>query len=45
MQIPVSKPLPDGCDGKDLVPFLKGDERGDVHEMLFWHNPDPTAAP
>ncbi|MHC4994886.1 MAG: sulfatase family protein [Planctomycetota bacterium] len=39
------KPLPDRCDGKDLVPFLKGDKRGDVHEYIFWHNADPTDAP
>jgi arylsulfatase A-like enzyme len=39
------KPLPERCDGKDLVPFLKGDKQGDVHEYLFWHNADPTDAP
>ena len=39
------KPLPDRCDGKDLVPYLEGDKKGDVHEYIFWHNADPTDAP
>ena len=39
------EPLPKRCDGKDLVPFLKGDKQGDVHEYIFWHNADPTDAP
>lgn len=39
------KPLPERCDGKDLVPYLKGDSQGDVHEYIFWHNADPTDAP
>ncbi|MFT5300717.1 MAG: arylsulfatase A-like enzyme [Mariniblastus sp.] len=39
------KELPKRCDGKDLVPFLKDDQQGDVHEYLFWHNADPTDAP
>jgi arylsulfatase A-like enzyme len=39
------KALPDRCDGKDLVPFLKGDKQGDVHEYIFWHNGDPTDEP
>ena len=38
------KTLPDRCDGKDLLPFLKGRKEGDVHEFLFWHNADPTDA-
>ena len=45
MAAAIDEPLPDGCDGKDLVPFLTGDETGDVHEFLFWHNADPTDAP
>ena len=36
------KPAPDRCDGKDLLPFLKKEKDGDVHEYLFWHNADPT---
>ena len=39
------KPLPDRCDGKSLIPYLKGDKKGDVHEYIFWHNADPTDAP
>ncbi len=39
------KPLPERCDGIDLVPYLKGDKQGDVHEYIFWHNSDPTDAP
>jgi len=36
------KPLPERCDGKNLLPFLKKEKEGDVHEYLFWHNADPT---
>jgi arylsulfatase A-like enzyme len=39
------KPLPERCDGRDLVPYLKGYKQGDVHEYIFWHNADPTDAP
>lgn len=39
------KPLPKRCEGKDLVPYLNGREKGDVHEYVFWHNADPTDAP
>jgi arylsulfatase A-like enzyme len=39
------RPLPQRCDGKDLVPYLKGDKQGDVHEYIFWHNADPTDEP
>jgi len=39
------KPLPERCDGKDLVPYLQGKKKGDVHEYLFWHNADPTDEP
>jgi arylsulfatase A-like enzyme len=45
MAAAAGQPLPERCDGKDLVPYLKGDKRGDVHEYLFWHNADPTDAP
>lgn len=38
------KPLPERCEGKDLLPYLKGQKKGDVHEYLFWHNADPTDA-
>lgn len=39
------EPLPDRCDGIDLLPFLNGDSTGDAHEYMFWHNADPTDAP
>ena len=26
------KPLPEKCDGKNLIPFLQGEKKGDVHE-------------
>jgi arylsulfatase A-like enzyme len=39
------KPLPERCDGKNLLPYLKGDKQGDAHEFIFWHNADPTDAP
>jgi arylsulfatase A-like enzyme len=39
------QPLPERCDGKDLLPYLQGNKQGDVHEYIFWHNADPTDAP
>jgi len=36
------KPLPELCEGKDLLPYLKREKTGDVHEYIFWHNADPT---
>ncbi len=39
------QPLPERCDGEDLLPYLQGAKQGDVHEFLFWHNADPTDAP
>jgi len=36
------EPLPERCDGVDLLPFLTGEVQGDAHEYLFWHNADPT---
>lgn len=36
--------LPERCDGTNLLPYLKGEKRGDAHEYLFWHNADPTDA-
>jgi len=38
------KPLPKRCEGKDLLPYLRGDKNGDVHEELYWHNADPKDA-
>ncbi len=40
-----AKPLPDRCDGKNLLPYLMGDKQGDVHDYIYWHNADPTDAP
>ncbi|MHC4736974.1 MAG: sulfatase family protein [Planctomycetota bacterium] len=39
------KPLPKRCEGKNLLPYLRGEKTGDVHEELFWHNMDPQDAP
>ena len=36
--------LPRRCEGKDLLPYLKGQKNDDVHEYLFWHNADLTDA-
>jgi arylsulfatase A-like enzyme len=38
------KPLPKRCEGKNLLPCLRGEKTGDVHEELFWHNTDPEDA-
>ena len=39
------KPLPERCEGKSLLPYLRGEKAGDVHEQLYWHNVDPEDAP
>ena len=39
------RPLPKRCEGKDLLPYLKGETTGDVHEDIYWHNVDPKDAP
>jgi len=39
------KPLPKRCEGKDLLPYLRGEKTGDVHEEVYWHNVDPEDAP
>ena len=36
------KSLPSRCEGQNLLPYLLGEERGDAHEYLYWHNADPT---
>lgn len=36
--------IPNHCDGVDLLPFLKGEEKGDAHEFLFWLNNEPGDA-
>jgi len=40
-----SKELPKRCEGKNLLPYLRGEMTGDAHEELFWHNVDPQDAP
>lgn len=30
------KPLPERCDGVNLIPYLKGEKQGDAHQELFW---------
>jgi arylsulfatase A-like enzyme len=39
------KPLPQPCDGTDLIPYLKQEKSGDAHEFIFFHNADPTDLP
>lgn len=41
----VGEPLPEKCDGVNLLPFLSGKRKGDAHEYLYWHNADPTDEP
>jgi arylsulfatase A-like enzyme len=38
-------PLPEKCDGVNLIPYLKGKKNRDVHKELFWHHVDPTDLP
>lgn len=39
------KPLPERCEGIDLLPYLTGEKKGDAHEELYWHNVDPEDEP
>ncbi len=36
--------IPLHCDGIDLLPYLKGKDKGDAHEYLFWLNNQPDDA-
>ena len=38
------QPIPDQCDGADLIPYLTGQRTGDAHEYLFWLNNQPDDA-
>jgi len=38
------KPLPERCEGVNLLPYLRGEKTGDAHETLYWHNVDPDDA-
>ena len=40
----IRKPAPKHLDGVDLLPYLKGDRKGDAHEYLFWLNNEPGDA-
>ena len=40
----VAQEIPEHCDGVDLIPFLKGERKGDAHEYLFWLNNQPDDA-
>ena len=40
MAAAIGKPLPDRCEGVNLLPYLKGEKQGDAHEYIFWHNAD-----
>ena len=37
--------VPDYCDGKSLIPYLKGEKSGDVHESISWYSADPKDHP
>jgi arylsulfatase A-like enzyme len=36
--------IPVHCDGVDLIPYLRGERKGDAHEYLFWLNNQPDDA-
>ncbi len=38
-------PGPAHLDGVDLVPYLRGDKKGDAHEYIFWLNNETGDAP
>lgn len=38
------QPIPEHCDGADLISYLKGERTGDAHEYLFWLNNEPGDA-
>lgn len=40
----VGLPVPEHCDGVNLVPYLNGKEKGEPHEYLFWLNNEPGDA-
>tara|TARA_R110002049_G_scaffold285698_4_gene466978 strand:+ start:98728 stop:100158 length:1431 start_codon:yes stop_codon:yes gene_type:complete len=39
-----TRTIPEHCDGVDLLPFLRGDAKGEPHEYLFWLNNEPGDA-
>ena len=39
------KELPKRCEGKNLLPYLRGETNDDAHEELYWHNVDSEDAP
>ncbi len=45
MAAAIGEPLPERCDGVNLLPYLNGEKKGDAHEYIFWHNADPTDEP
>jgi len=44
MAAATGKPAPKHLDGVNLLPYLKGDKKGDAHEYLFWLNNEPGDA-
>ncbi|MEM7014582.1 MAG: sulfatase-like hydrolase/transferase [Verrucomicrobiota bacterium] len=38
------QPIPEHCDGVNLIPWLTGERTGDAHEHLFWLNNEPGDA-
>jgi arylsulfatase A-like enzyme len=37
-------PIPEHCDGVDLIPYINGKKKGEPHEYLFWLNNEPGDA-
>jgi arylsulfatase A-like enzyme len=40
----IGKSAPKHLDGVNLIPYLRGEKRGDAHEYLFWLNNQPDDA-
>ena len=38
-------PAPKHLDGVDLIPYLRGEKKGNPHEYVFWLNNEPGDAP
>jgi len=37
-------PIPEHCDGVDLIPYINGKNKSEPHEYLFWLNNEPGDA-
>ena len=34
----IGQAIPKHCDGVDLLPYLRGDKKGDAHKFIYWLN-------